>query len=246
MKKILFLSTIHSVVRLTFLIIMGLSLCGCSLIGFGLGAVIDSNTPDYHILQDENIVELQPGDEIRILSADSSIIGGIYEKSEPLDSSSYALMYTEFLTRVPEDVVLPKPGDTLTLKTTEYVFHGFKTGALNVERLSTQTQTNLPFYILSIIERSDGTLFDYNEFERIRSEGLLPLNESIVVKSMGETLSVTLNHIKYIERRSAKNRKWIMGGIGLAVDIGVIIAIIIRGGIVGDFKPFSSSDWSFN
>ena len=41
-------------------------LCGCSLIGLGIGALIDGGKPDKKILQAGTTMDLKPGDEIQI------------------------------------------------------------------------------------------------------------------------------------------------------------------------------------
>jgi hypothetical protein len=103
------------VVQSAFIFFSISGLCGCSLIDFGIGAVIDGGKPDKDTLAVGTAMNLESGDEIRISLVESTVVEGIYKETVPLDSATYAQRYTRFLSDKGRDSTFPRLGDTLCI-----------------------------------------------------------------------------------------------------------------------------------
>jgi len=210
------------------LLFLVFSSSGCSLIGFAVGAAHDnSSQPAY---EHKDMAELGSGDKIRILRRKSAAIEGIYKRLEPLDSSTYAARYAEFLNRIPTTINPPNYGDTL-FSTSEdkgnlYVFRGYNTRGWDIEKLPTHARGTIISRSFSLLKRQDGIPIDYDALQQMAAKGLLPLNESIVVDSTEVELKIPLNDVTYVGKLKPRNEKWIGLAAGLGVD-ALAIAVIV-------------------
>ena len=70
-------------------------LSGCSLIGLGIGALSDANTPDYTTIPGWEEGNIEPGTEIDILLNNGEQVSGTYIGLEHVLEEEYAEQYTE-------------------------------------------------------------------------------------------------------------------------------------------------------
>ena len=202
-------------------------LCGCSLIGLGIGALVDGGKPDSETIRVGAAMDLKAGDEIRIALVDSTVVEGVYKESALLDSATYARRYAGFLAGAGAGVAVPLLGDTLFLHTKtgrlpyRYVFRGFGIGSMKLLWLDKSQTTTIALSYPKQLERSDGTMFDPAMLERMR----LPTDVLLVVRTATGTARVPVDDIAQIDRPNSTNSKWIGLGMGAAADIIIIVSI---------------------
>lgn len=231
MKQQLFV--LPSVVQAALLLFCIYGLYGCSLIGFGIGAVLDGGKPDKDTLQVGDGMHLKRGYKVRIFLVDSTVVEGTYKKSALFDSATYALRHARFLESVKEDVTFPKLGDTLFLQPrtsklqSPYLFCGYGMGYLKLQLLDKSRHTKALFTQLTTIGNRDRKMLDLGMLERMNKAGQLPSDLYLVVSTNQGTTHVPTDDILYIEKRNAKNAKWKGAAIGLVVDAAVIVVGVI-------------------
>ena len=214
---------------LQILLLCCLSITGCTLVGLGVGQIVDYSTRQYYA--EKQINNLESGDKIRVLRNDSSWVEGIYETTVLLDTSTYALMYSEFKSQFQQSINLPAIGDTLLIfmdhRIITVVFHGFGWNALSVEMPPSCELTIFPYEYVHRLERQDSTTIDHESLIKLNNANVLPLNGSLILKSKVGVYHIALNDIKYLEqyRNGTNNSKLIGAGIGLVVDIAILIII---------------------
>jgi hypothetical protein len=225
---------LRSIVQSVLLLFCISVFCGCSIIGFSVGAAIDGSKPDKDILYVDAAFNLRPDDEVRISLVDSTVIEGTYKQLEALDSSVYASRYARFVQSASPNITFPRLGDTLLLTTKAdtarqwvYLFRGFGAGILNLQRLDHFQIGKIAFGHLSALEIRGGVRIDLGMLERMSNAGRLPRDISLVVQNKRHTLSVAFDDIKFVEKSNSKNAKWIGLGVGFALDAIIITASLI-------------------
>jgi len=214
----------------TLLVFCIFALCGCgSLVGFGIGAIVDGSKPDKDTLHVGGSVDLASGEEIRILLLDSTVVEGSYRQYAPLDSVVYDLRYKKFLDGAGDYGALPGIGDTLIVEINTgsqqywYLFRGFGSGYIIVRRLDRPIISHQWFTNLASVRHPDGSSYDLQMFKMMDESARLPRDASLVVENKAGILRVPLDDIGFIEKQHSKNARLVGLGIGLAVDITAII-----------------------
>lgn len=146
--------------RLSCALVVACWACGCSLVGFGIGAAVDGATPPYSMVSHENLAVLKSGDHIRVLNTDFSTIEGTYKGATQLNADTYEHLFREFSEGAPGGLRLPAPGDTLVYQakgateSAECVLRSYKARGLNVARLPRDSDTlHLPLSNIWQIEK---------------------------------------------------------------------------------------------
>ncbi|HEY6952485.1 MAG TPA: hypothetical protein VI758_08755, partial [Bacteroidota bacterium] len=162
--------------------------CGCSVLGFATGALIDGREPDNIALRTGDAERLGSGDHVRFTLVDSSVVEGIFKEFAPLDSLAYALNYERFLQHADPSVTFPRLGDTLEFTTHagifqqwNYVFRGYGLGTLEVQRIHQFHINDILLRHLSTLENRAGVKFDVVVLERMSDAGQLPRALTVVV-----------------------------------------------------------------
>ena len=224
--------TIYRSIFAAFLLLCSTGLSGCSLIGFGTGALIDGGKQDTENLNTGEAMKLDKGDELRIVLVDSTTVKGTYNGVTLCDSETYAKQYTDFLkSRHADDTPFPALGDTLLLdtKTSEssnrLLFRGFRPGLVRLQYTGSPFYTNIPFSQFTALENRDSVKLEAGMLERMDNAGQLPNDVSLVVQTNGDTMRVPLNDIDHCEKAVSKNARWIGLGVGLAADVAAVVAI---------------------
>ena len=222
-----------SIVQSVLLLFCIFGLCGCSALGFGIGALIDGGKPDKEILQAGATMNLKPGDEIRIFLLDSTVVQGAYKESVPLDSATYAGRYGRFLQGVrADDLTFPALGDTLFSHTnadrlpSRYVFRGFRSGSVKLYSVDESRTISIPLAQLTTLKNHDGKMLPLGMLERMNRAGQLPSDVSLVVQGELGTSHLPMNDIEHIEKANSKHALLIGLGVGLAVDVAVVIVVV--------------------
>ena len=226
-RQVVFRSFVHS----SFLLFSAYVFCGCTVLGFGTGAMIDSGKPDKEILLPEGAPNLGSGDDVRISLVDSSFTDGTYEGKAYLDSSVYAARYAKFRQSMSSSTTFPNLGDTLraTLKPGKsqmtYLFCGFDLKSMDVQVPGQPNIGKMPFRRLSTLESKSGENLQPDMLESMSTKNQLPHNISLLVRTKHDTIHVPYDDIRFIEKANSKNAKWIGLGVGFVIDAVAIISI---------------------
>ena len=100
----------HSFAALFLLL---LSTQGCSLVGLGIGAAIDSGNPDYVFVTSWGIDTLKVGEEVTFSLKDGSRLAGEFGGVEPGALDPYRARYAEYLAAEGALSPLPRVGDSV-------------------------------------------------------------------------------------------------------------------------------------
>jgi hypothetical protein len=230
-----------------------LQLSGCSLIGFGIGSVIDSAGPDSVLIPGWKVKTIKPGEEIIVILKDGQKIEGTYEGMEPVPKVEYAKRYASFRKQKSEEFSLPALGDTITIELKSGVrgqreFFGFDhqylSAKLEEEKDSTLIYTS---YMVSVRQLGDttsgmvflnkiekiidthGNVVDGEALQELAFEGQIPLLSEIVLGPRVGINSVAMEKVYQIQVPKRGNAKWTCLGIGAAIDVIVIIVALASG-----------------
>jgi hypothetical protein len=106
-----------------------------------------------------------------------------------------------------------------------YLLRGFGIESLKLQLLENGINTEILFTHLTGLENHVGKKFDLGLLERMSNEGQLPSDVSLSVQSKLSISRVPLDDIKQIERATSRNMRWIVLGVGFAVDITLVAAV---------------------
>lgn len=206
---------------------------GCTVIGYMIGGEIDDGRQDRDTLFVNPKMNPGPGDDVRALLSDSTVIEGEFAGLDALDESDYERRYARFR-KEHEEIALPMPGDTLIGRfsagkaTFVSVFHGFGDRTLTIRMVNQSAVVELRFTQASTMALGNGTQLDLAMLESMSKAGRLPRNISVVVQTEANAMRIPLDDILLIERINTRNARWIAGGFGLAVDAAIIIIMSTR------------------
>ncbi len=239
-----------------------LQLSGCSLIGFGIGSVIDSAGPDSVLIPGWKVKTIKPGEEIIVILKDGQKIGRAYQGIEPVTKVEYAKRYASFREQKSGELPLPALGDTIIIKMKSGVqgqreFWGFDHQYVST-KLEQEKDTTLIYasYIVSVKQLGDtttgmvflnridkisdtrGNMVDGEALQGLAFEGQIPLLSEIVLKHLVGIRSIAMEEVYQIQVPKRGNAKWTCLGIGAAIDAIVIIVALAS---AGDSEPKQTS-----
>jgi hypothetical protein len=219
--------------------------CG-SLIGLGVGAIIDSNKPDSLYISGWKAEKVKIGKNVGITLNDGKQLIGKYKGLELIPSEEYAQRYNETREKSLPDVILPPLGDTIgiTQKSGMFIereFLGFDyryqptetkgekesspfTPVLVTVKVKESTVAqNLSSTKLIKFSDSRGNVLVGEVLERLSSKGQIPFLSAISLENSEVQMLIPREKVLKIERENGKYAKWIGLGIGAAMDITFIV-----------------------
>ena len=228
-----------------------LQLSGCSLIGFGVGSIIDASKSDSLLIPGWRIETIKPGEGIRVLLKNGEEVRGTYMGHNPIPQEKYAARYADFQRSKQEELSIPALGDSITItlesgtqgKRLLLGFdHQYLSGKLKQEA---DSALGLSSYIISVKHMHDttsGMVFLHrvdkivdsrgNEvkgkiLQRLAYQREIPLLSSLAVKQQIKTVHIPMEEVYQIEVPKKGNLKWTGLAIGAAVDVLVIIILAV-------------------
>ena len=225
------------------------STSGCSLMGLGIGTLIDYSRPDSLCIPGWKVDTLKPDKKIKITFQDGAQLKAKYRGVERFPQNEYAQRYNLSREKSLPDVVLPPLGDTIGItqmsgESIEREFLGFDyryqptetKGAkesspftpvlVSVKVKENAVAQNLSSAIFIKVSDSKGNVLEGGVLERLAMEGKIPFLSAISLETSDSMMLIPREKIFEIERKNSKNAKWIGLGIGGVFDVTAIILLI--------------------
>lgn len=222
------------------------STSGCSLMGLGIGAVIDYSKPDSLRISGWKVDTLKPDKKIKITFQDGAQLNATYRGIERFPQNEYAQRYNFSREKSLPDVILPPLGDTIgiTQKSGEFIereFLGFDYRYQPTETWEAKERSPFTPVLVSVkvkenavaqnlssakfikVSDSEGNVLEVEVLERLAMEGKIPFLSAISLQNSDSMMLIPREKIFQIERKNSKNAKWIGLGIGTAIDVTAII-----------------------
>jgi hypothetical protein len=218
-----------------------LSIMSCSVVGLGVGALIDTKTSRQKQVGVWEMGKINRGAEITVVRNDSSTLSGKFSGLLPVSDSEYQESYARLLKVEPDSINLPLLGESIEIMyegnyRKQNIFGGFdyqfryllKAEAMdhpyNFQYLIGDKMFSDPkrrIYISDInsLVRSDQTKLTGNNLRMLSSNGQLPLRSQVVMLTRNGLEKIPLTSIKSANVQRARNAKWIGFGLGLSLDI---------------------------
>jgi hypothetical protein len=224
----------YLIARTLALVLLTTILCGCSLAGFGLGALIGSSESDYRPSQMEDLprakyymVYCSGGDSVRATSI------SLHRLAALLDPRKYDEMRREsadslWLPAIGEPVVVtPMDG-----KPVECRFIGFdpKGRGITCSGIAPELDTLVvDFTKIRWIANKRGRFLSKWTAKAYFGQRIGPSLYEIIVETERGTISIPLSEVQRIHcvpAWASRNAKWIGLGVGLVADAIIIYEII--------------------
>jgi hypothetical protein len=222
---------------------------GCSLMGLGIGTLIDSSRPDSTSLPGWQVDNLKPDKNIKITFLDGEQLKATYKGIELFPPNEYARRYNESLEINQPDVILPPLDDTIgiTQKSGESIereFLGFDyryqpaetRGAkesspftpvlVSVKAKENAVPQNLSSAKFIKVSDSKGNVLEGDVLDKLAMEGKIPFLSAISLETSDSMMLIPREKIFQIERKNSKNAKWIGLGIGGVFDVTAILLLV--------------------
>jgi len=233
--------------RILVLFLSPTILCGCSLAGFGLGALEGSSESDYLPLELKDlppaayyVVYFGKGDTVRAKSI-------FVHQIAPL---TYARKYDQMRRECVDSLWLPAIGESVILTRNDGVaieckFVGFEQGEAYVTGIAGRVDTVMAdFSHIQSTEDRQGRSLSQGDASNFFKTKIPPSMYEIIVATEAGKKSIPLNEIQKIHcipSWISRNAKWIGLGAGLAVD-AIILYVISE--TIGSFHfNFGRLDW---
>ena len=102
----------------------------CTLIGFGLGSIIDAKKSGEHYTIKEELFEISPEKEIQLITVTNDTLTGLYKSTTNEYSDDYIAEYNNKFDDLKEQFDIPEINDTLSISNPmgnifNYIFLGF-------------------------------------------------------------------------------------------------------------------------
>lgn len=221
-------------IKYKFLILISSSLIlfftnNCTLIGFGVGSMIDANKSDEHYTINEELFEISPETEIQLITVANDTIVGKYINTTNDYSNDYIIEYNSKYDELKEQFFLPKINDTLSISNPmgniyKYIFLGFDYNKIYVK--SAQNGKEL-FIILNSkvkIKLNDDQYINQNFINNGFEYRLIPIMSKIHLENKSVSDSVFYHNIHNIQTNSTNKTKYLMI-VGAAIDLFLISRI---------------------
>jgi hypothetical protein len=207
-----------------------LPLAGCTLIGLGIGALVDRGSAGKRKpVPTVSVTTLDEGRAIELTLRDGSLITGRYQGLEPVPEKPYGERWRESLQALAGEVSLPGLGPvhvrTKAGAEGDVTLLGLGPGYLSV-RAGNAPLERVPLDSLASVSVPGGGSLDGTTLARLAAEGRLPYLEAVVVKGSAGRRSVPLEQVRTTSLVT-KNGKKIGAIIGAAIDAALVTAVII-------------------
>jgi hypothetical protein len=255
--------TLRGIVLFGIAAIIIVSTSNCSLMGLGVGAVVDHHKPDSLSTPGWKVDNLKPGKKIAVVFRDGTQLSGRYRGIGRFPQNGYAQRYNFFREKSLPDVVLPPLGDTIVIILKSGVsmdgeFLGFdyqyqpteiwrteESYAFNPVLVSIKAKGNaatqsIPSSKFTRFADSEGNGLARDVLERLANEGKIPFLSAISLEISDSLMLIPRENVFQIERKNNKNAKWVGLGIGAAIDVVAMISFAV---ILSSVDLLGDGDW---
>src|SRR5712692_1458920 len=159
------------------LITAALGACGCTLIGFGIGAAIDKSHKRPDIVEGWRITRIEKGTRVNVFLRDGRQVQGIFNGLS-FDGKEYAQRYEERQKQA-DGGALPPLGDTITVsrpngKTTAGRLEGFELASITVRPEGSSPALDVPFERLSAVSLAGHEPLSGAQLQTLSGQGAQP------------------------------------------------------------------------
>lgn len=209
-----------------------LLLGGCTLVGFGIGALMDSSSPKGGEVSLAGLDGVQAGATIAITLRDSRRIEGDYMSTRETDSVLYMAQFVSALSEFGGQGHVPLPGNRVTFaywntpgSKEQGRFRGVDAGIMVVD----QPVRRVLVSDLGVLVFNDSSQTDLRVFSSLVSDGKLPLlTKGILLRINGEATEVPMVDVARVEAvGGARNARWIGLAAGAVVD-GIVTILLVN------------------
>jgi hypothetical protein len=238
---------------ITPLVLPYLPLTGCSLLGFGIGAIIDGNAEEF--LGPVTAIDfVETGSKVGITKTDSSRVMGIFQGVQTATEQAYALNYLRRVSVLDSVTYAPAYHEQVRLITANDTvvgaFRGFDRNTAWVAAADSQPARGRSLDSLEWIEEHFGRRIrgwqarDLIVAGRIpsRSAARLSIDDAVQAVPMEAIASVTV----LSSPGSGGSAKWVGLGVGVALDIVWIALAIEANETANDCNPNNSCSKTYN
>jgi hypothetical protein len=232
---------------LLFAAIVAISqLNGCSLMGLGIGSIVDAHKPSHMEVPLSKIETIKPGTKVDILLRDGDTLKVIFAGVTSIPAQEYAETYAKVQEQKLEGTILPDLGDTITVidtlgKESTYEFLGYAHEWISVRPLGKSESIKVPYPTVAKTTDSRGNVVQGEALDKLISEARIPFLSAIAIEKVlsstqisrteaqriATTQRIPFDKVYRVQRPLKKNAKVTGLIIGAAVD--VTVAIVITG-----------------
>jgi hypothetical protein len=232
LARILYLALVVALVSSTL---------SCSVVGLGVGAIIDAKTSHQKQIGAWEMGKVKKGAEVTVFRNDSTSSSGKFDGLLPVPDSEYQEAYSRLLQGMPDSMNLPRLGENIEIlhkdkKRNQSVFRGFD---YQFRNFKAEQQYNYGFnfqYLfddksiskpmkriflcdINSVVRSDQMKLTGENLIVLSSNGQLPLRSQVVILTGSGLEKFPLTSIESATVPRSRNAKWIGLGMGLGLDI---------------------------
>jgi len=96
-------------------VLVSVKISGCSLVGLGVGSMIDARRPAMEQLRADRIAHIHPGDSPVLVLDDSATVAGRYIGPARMGDARYQVRYERWRASNPDAAVLPSIGEPVRM-----------------------------------------------------------------------------------------------------------------------------------
>jgi len=226
---------------------LGNLLAGCSAVGFTAGAILDEATNNKAQVEPWRVGSLKYGKDVTVFLRDSTLVSGNYHGLYDVDRRSYSRKYLNAVSDTTSNIYLPAINDTIDVVLDKNIYRdncflGFgytyrkSLKINNIDKIanrfyiSSDSNSTLPenrFYLNNVTEiiTDNGKATRGHTLSLLIENGKIPITAGVRIVTMSNIEQIPLEDIDHLEYRK-KNAKWVFFGLGLAVDVVMVIALL--------------------
>ena len=205
------------------LAIISASLCSCSIIGFGLGSLLDAKGPKLTPVSMRQLKGLSVGEDIRVFTTLSDSVEGEFRGIVLRDHAEYSQRFSNAKALLAnEGIWLPNIGDTATVLFREFTsptfcFHGIDEGGAVI---ANELGHSYRLWLTSLDTLIDATghSLDSTSLNLVVSKRAVPYPSVLVIQTRVKKDSIALENVTRLECINSTNVKWVVLVFGIIVD----------------------------
>lgn len=195
----------------------------CTLIGLGVGSLIDAKKSGEHYTINEELFEISPETEIQIITVTNDTLAGLYKNTTNAYSDDYIAEYNNKYDDLKEQFEVPNIGDTLLISNPlggiyKYIFLGFDYKKIYVKSAQSGKEIFITFNPNVKIKLNDGQYLNQYSLNNAFGNRLVPIMSILHFENKSIPDSVFYHNIHNIQTNS-KNTTVSLLLVGMAIDI---------------------------
>lgn len=235
---------------LALFVVIALATNGCSVIGFGIGAISDSTKPDSLTVPGWEVQTVKPGREIKLTLRNGEQLTGKFAGVDPVPQEQYAERYANFRDQRKEEVPLPALGEKINITLNsglqgerellgfDYQYVSVKAKgekvpshvspqcAISVRQPGDTTSGKVLVPDIDRIVDNEGNVVEGPTLEMLASEGQVPFLSTVAIHDLSGRRQIAMEEVERIELKNRKHDKWKCAAIGAVFDVLLLIAAI--------------------